>query len=113
MQNGKLVHLHKAARILTTIGVNSFQLLKMVLEGNFTCYLHEGYLSVNALRFDRTELDAHIDSIRVEMGLITRHDVAERLGVTLKIVSAMIESGDLHVDTTFGSTMYFKQTSLE
>ena len=66
----KLVDLHHAARILTTIGVNSFQLLRMVLEGKFTYYLHEGHLSVKALRFNRAELDAHIESVRVEMGLI-------------------------------------------
>lgn len=113
MFNEKLVDLHNAARILTTIGVNSFQLLRMVLEGNFTCYLHECHLSVNALRFDRGELDAHIEAVRVEMGLITRHDVAESLGITLKTVNSMINAGNLHVVTTFGSTMYFKQTSLE
>ncbi len=113
MLNEKLVDLHHAARILTTIGVNSFQLLRMVLEGDFTCYLHEGRLSVNSLRFDRTELDAHIESVRVEMGLITRHDVAERLGVTLRKVSGMIEAGESHMVTTFGSTIYFEETSLE
>ena len=80
----KLVDLHHAARILTTIGVNSFQLLRMVLEGKFTYYLHEGHLSVKALRFNRAELDAHIESVRVEMGLITRNDVAERLAINLK-----------------------------
>ena len=113
MPTEKLVDLHYAARILTTIGVNSFQLLRMVLEGKFTCYLHEGHLSVKALRFDRAELEAHIESVRVEMGLITRNDVAERLAINLRKVSAMIEAGDLRVVTSFGSTLYFEQTSLE
>jgi len=112
MLNEKLVDLHHAARILTPIGVNSFRLLRMVLEGELSCYLYEGHLCVCALRFDRDELGAHIKSVREELGLITRHEIAARLGITLRQVSAIIEAGDLCVVATFGTTKYFARTSL-
>ena len=85
----------------------------MVLEGELSCYLYEGHFSVCALRFDRDELRAHINSVREELGLINRHEIAARLGITLKQVSAMIKAGDLHLIATFGTTNYFARTSLE
>jgi len=113
MHNEKLVDLHHAARILTTIGVNSFLLLRIVLEDELSCYLHEGHLSVCAPRFDRDELEAHIKSAREELGFITQHEIAARLGITLKQVSAMNKAGDFQLVAAFGTTNYFAGTSIE
>jgi plasmid maintenance system antidote protein VapI len=109
----KFVDLHDCARILTKIRVNSFQVLKMLLAGKLTYYFQDGLLSVRSLRFDRDDLEAYIETEKEKLGLVTRHEIAAHLGITLKQVSAMIKAGNLQMKVSFGTTKYFARSSLD
>jgi hypothetical protein len=103
------VDLFHAARILTVIGVNSVEILRLLRSGQTCAYLLEDQQTISSLRFDLGELEIYIGKVRNKRGWLTRSDVAERCDLSLRQVSQWISEGELKVDLTFGTTLYFYQ----
>lgn len=85
--DGDLVGLFHAARILSVIGVDSVGILELIIRGQIRSYLLRHQSSISGLRFSVPELWDYVHRFRAKRGWLTRMNVAERLNVGLKQVS--------------------------
>ncbi|MEM9954184.1 MAG: helix-turn-helix domain-containing protein [Chloroflexota bacterium] len=110
----EVVSIHTATKMLSIVGLNMADLLRLVMIGSVKTYLPESVdLQIHNLLFRVKDIKARIHNTLQSNGWVDRRYIANKMGVKMTVVSKWIAVGLIGVDQTYASKMYFSQSKID
>ncbi len=114
VERGSLMNLAEASRQLFVVGLNAAAILLCVAEGELKAYCPaEQKLRLDALRFERSDIQEYIQSVKTRNGWIGRKETAKRLGVKDITLTRWVKHGLITPVAIYGHVQYFDKKAIQ
>lgn len=109
---GTAVDLVTAAKMVAVVGLNSAGVLKLMTEGQLSCYGDQDG-NLKTLIFSGAEVQDCVKRIKAEKGWINLEEIAQRMGVKVTVASKWVSAGLISPVATYSGAQHFDQAEAE
>ncbi len=113
VEQGSLMNLIEASRQLFVVGLNAAAILLCVAEGKLKAYCSEEQrLRLDALRFEHSDIQGYIQSVKAGNGWIGREETVKHLGVKDTTLTRWVKYGLIIPVALYAHVQYFDQKAI-